>query len=419
MASDKNVIKLINVSDKNNNKFYIMTKLSNQNWEAQWGRVKGGLNNINECQKMTYSLGDWDKKYREKVKKGYEDVTHLYEEIIQNSKTSGDGISIISDSVVKQLIYDLKNYANSSIKSNYTISTENVTQKMIDEAQNQINLINQFLKDKKGVSQINMALLRLFKIIPRKMNKVGDYLLYSLISNEDFDKAQKFITNEQDTLDVMAGQVKLANQQKEKETETNNTKKEISILEQMGLKVSLVNKQETDHIKHILNHHKIKKVFKVSNEKTESIYNNYFKKLPKSKEELLWHGSRNQNWFNIIQTGLLIRPTGVPTVGAMFGSGIYFANKADKSLGYSSLSGSFWAKGNDNKGYLALYKVNVGKQKHIYKHDSSCYALDQKKLDREGFDSVYAHGGIDLRNDEFMIYQAEKCTIAYLVEFSN
>ena len=95
---------------------------------------------------------------------------------------------------------------------------------------------------------------------------------------------------------------------------------------------------------------------------------------------------------------------------------IYFANKAQKSIGYSSLRGSYWAGGSSNKGYLALFDVHTGNQKHITKHDSSCYSLSKSVMDREGTDSVYAHGGIDLRNDEFIIYEASKCTISYLIE---
>ena len=37
-------------------------------------------------------------------------------------------------------------------------------------------------------------------------------------------------------------------------------------------------------------------------------------------------------------------------------------------------------------------------------------------MDKDGYDSVYAQGGADLRNDEFIIYEAEKCTVKYLVE---
>jgi poly [ADP-ribose] polymerase len=88
-------------------------------------------------------------------------------------------------------------------------------------------------------------------------------------------------------------------------------------------------------------------------------------------------------------------------------------------MGYSSLRGSYWTRGCEDKGYLALFDVSLGNQKHIYKHDSSCYKLNDKDLQKEGFDSVYAHGGADLRNDEFIVYNTNQCTISHLIEISN
>jgi poly [ADP-ribose] polymerase len=228
------------------------------------------------------------------------------------------------------------------------------------------------------------------------------------------------INNEQDTLDVMAGQVKLKAQQKEAElkdkkaAETSVTVEPLSLLDQMKLEMEPATAKEIEEVKRLASHDagKIKKVFKVINKITSEKYINEGQIV----EELFWHGSRNQNWFNILQTGLLIRPSGAVHTGSMFGDGIYFANKATKSIGYSSFSGSYWAKGSDSKAYLALFQVNVGKQKHIHRHSSDCYTLNHSKIQREGFDSVYAHGGADLRNDEFIVYKKEKCTIKYLVE---
>lgn len=43
--------------------------------------------------------------------------------------------------------------------------------------------------------------------------------------------------------------------------------------------------------------------------------------------------------------------------------------------------------GRESKGYLALFKVNMGNQKHIYRHDSSCYSITQQKsIDLNKFD---------------------------------
>ena len=426
---DRKIIKLICVTPENNNKFYIMTKLNDSQWEAQWGRVQGDLNNINQGsgQRKIYQMYDWDKTYRSKTGKGYTDVTHLYEEVVQpvnDNSAKKDPTSLISDALVRQLMIDLQRYASISVKANYTVSSDNVTQMMVDEAQRELDSISSKIKLNGDVHEINEHLLKLYKIIPRKMYHVKEHLIESLSNQKELEKVQKMIANEQDTLDVMAGQVKLKSQQKQsvdKQKEAVGTTPEatqISLLEQMGLIIEPASSKEIDEIKKFAgpDSNKVKKVFRVTNKLTSQKYDKHFNEVSTKNEQLYWHGSRNQNWFNILQTGLLIRPAGAIHTGSMFGDGIYFANKAAKSIGYSSFRGSYWTGGSDDKGYLALFKVNVGKQKHIHRHDSSCYSLSQKHMEREGFDSVYAHGGADLRNDEFIIYMAEKCTVSYLVE---
>ena len=123
--------------------------------------------------------------------------------------------------------------------------------------------------------------------------------------------------------------------------------------------------------------------------------------------------------MNIVQTGLIIRPSGVIHTGSMFGDGIYFADKCRKSIGYTSYRGSYWASGNDKTAYLAIYDVHVGNQKHIHNHTRDCYTLDEAKLKKENYDSVFAHGGADLRNNEYIVYNPDQCTIKYLVEFGD
>lgn len=40
----------------------------------------------------------------------------------------------------------------------------------------------------------------------------------------------------------------------------------------------------------------------------------------------------------------------------MFGNGIYAANKVRKSIGYTSLKGSYWARGSSDRAYLAIFE---------------------------------------------------------------
>jgi poly [ADP-ribose] polymerase len=101
----------------------------------------------------------------------------------------------------------------------------------------------------------------------------------------------------------------------------------------------------------------------------------------------------------------------------MFGYGIYFADKAQKSIGYCSLQGSYWAHGSDRKGFLSLYEVHLGSFLKIKHHESWCYDLNKQNLRKRGsFDSLFAEGGADLRNNEYIVYDDSQCTIKFLVE---
>jgi len=223
----------------------------------------------------------------------------------------------------------------------------------------------------------------------------------------------------------MAGQVKLIKQQRESAKDAKcgdkhgAKTKDITILEQMGLTAEVeTDKDSLELVNKLMgnNAHQVKRILKVINKKTQRVFDANLKKAKNKKRRLYWHGSRNENWFNIIQTGLMIRPSGAIHTGSMFGDGIYFADKAQKSIGYSSLRGSYWTGGSSNKGYLALFDVHLGNQKEILHHNSSCYSLSKKVLGKDGYDSVFAKGGADLRNNEFIVYDGAQCTIAYLVE---
>jgi poly [ADP-ribose] polymerase len=397
------IAKLIMVTDINNNKFYTMVENPDgQTFKVDYGRVDSTI------QHASYSMRDWDKKYREKTNKGYKDVTHLYEEVDTTSTTVNETF-ISNDKWVKQLIEDLQRYANNTVKENYKVSTKNVTQKMIDEAQTIVDEIAKVYNSKYTKEDLNRLLLKLFTVIPRKMGHVQDYLVSD---GDSKDRVAKIIDSEQSILDSLAGQVLIQEPVKE---DKNNDKK-IGILDQMGISVTHVDDPNViAKVKRLMgdSSDKFSRLFEVVNYKTEKKY----KTVDIKNEELFWHGSRNQNFFNILQTGLLIRPSGSVYSGSMFGDAIYFANKARKSIGYTSLNGSYWAGGNSNKAYLALFSVNLGDQKHVYRHSSECYHYNEKNI--APHNSVYAHGGADLRNDEFTIYNGNRCTIKYFLEIKN
>jgi len=262
----------------------------------------------------------------------------------------------------------LQDSAKATIKENYTVAIADVTKKQIDVAQQIVNDLAALAKEPLDV----------------------------------------FIINEQSLLDTLTGQV---------DTNTISDASDKLSLDSFGLKIEVASdidrkriSDETDF--QVTN----QKIFKVTNEKTEKNFDN-------SKVSLFFHGSRNENWWNILQVGLKIKPANVITTGSMFGQGIYFADKCKKSIGYTSLKGTRWANGTSTKAYLAIFEVNLGKKWNVMgakgKWESWMSSLTKTKVNQSNCDSVFAKGGIDLINNEYIVYEESRCTIKYLIELKG
>ena len=397
-------VQLIMVTENNNNKFYNMIEEGSQ-IRIEYGRVGAA---VRTCYKP---LSKWDSIYREKTGKGYKDITAL------KSEVKIAGYKDIEDAQVKYIVDFLISKAKQQIANNYKVSYQQVTQAQISEAQNIVDklaVISSSTAIHTWTKQFNDLLLQLYTVIPRKMAHVQDYLMKD--NYIIYDDYKKKIADEQELLDIMATQV-----QQNKILEEGDCNK--TILEATGINLVPVSETDLEIIKVKLgpNANQFKKAWRVDNLRTLKDYQESYESVSSlsRKNDLFWHGSRTENWWSIMSNGLMIRPSNAVYTGSMFGDGLYFANKAQKSIGYTSLSNSYWSHGKDNKAYLALYRVRVGKQYDIYNHTSECYSLDYKKIQDKGFDSVYAHSGSSLRNDEFIIYNPAQCTIKYLVEIGN
>ena len=402
------VVKLIMVTPQNNNKFYDMTDNEDGTFGVHYGRV--GQTGTNK----TYPMDKWDSLYRAKVKKGYQDKTHL--RAVTAAKVN---FSSIGQTAVAKIVARLQAYANKSVATNYTISTEAVTQAMIDEAQSILDDIAGLLK--KGVSskKINNLLVELFQVIPRKMRNVNDFIIQvpKIVTATSMDEARRMVSYEQDVLDTMAGQVSVNAAQ---QTQTAND--QTTILDAMGIDIVSPTAKDVTLIKKLLgsNKRQFKQAFGVTNRKTQTRFDKALAKADSKKRKLFWHGSRNENWWSILDTGLVLRPTNAIKTGSMIGTGSYFANKAQKSIGYSSLRGSYWTGGSSSTGFLSLFDVHLGNPLTVNTHRSWMYDLNWKNLRKRGdYDSVYFEGGIDLVNDEIVVYCENQTTVKFLVELTD
>ncbi len=396
----------------NNNKFYNLFEQADGTFRAEYGRV-GGHTAVE-----IYPMSMWDKKYKEKLstRKGYVDKTELYTEEIVASKGKAT-ITEITDKVVARLVKELQGFAKGSVETNYRVSSEKVTQKLVDEAQSLVDEITNQLNIGQDIEPLNKLLVDLFQVIPRRMAHVSDYIFQGkeIKTKKDLEAAQELIHKEQATLDVMAGQVSTH----DKTDTKDNTPSATNILEAMGILIVECPKTDIPLIKDLMgpNANQFKSAYMVTNKRTQDRFDKALKNYDNKKTELFWHGSRNENWWSILDKGWMLRPANAVITGKYYGEGIYWANKFKKSLGYTSYKNSYWASGNSDKAFLSISTILVGNQLHTKQHESWHSNLNYKNLKARGdYDSVFAHGGADLVNDEFIIYTEPQCTIKYLVE---
>lgn len=386
----------------NNNKYYKQIP-HGDTWTAEYGRIGSS------SQRREYPMSQWNSKYNEKIRKGYVDQSDLVEDLIQVQKPKQSKYKEIENKVIAEIVERLQAMAKQAISDNYTISSNKVTQAMVDEAQD----ILTGLLDIPDVDTFNDMLLKLFTVIPRRMGNVKDYLVKS---TEDF---AKIIQREQDLLDVMRGQV-VQKQIMDDTKDNDDNKNENTILEQLGLEFDECNDKDIAVIKDALGScaDRFYKAWKVKNVKTQERFEKFVKENNIKNIKLLFHGSRNENWWSIINTGLVLKPTNAVITGKMFGYGIYYAPKARKSLGYTSLDGSYWVRGNSKSGFMALMDVAYGKPYDVYSFDSKYYNFNYDRLQEacNGANCLHAHEGSMLRNDEIIVYKEDQCTIRYLIE---
>ena len=404
---DKKPVYLVMVTgDSNHNKYYRMLANDDTSFTVEYGRVGAS------CQTRTYPMYQWDKKYNEKIRKGYVDQTHLVEDLIavQKPKKSKNEYREIEDRAMAEIVERLMNMAKKKVQQNYKVASNQVTLAMVDEAQ---KVINKLVTDP-TVEEFNNDLLKLFTVIPRKMSNVKEYLA---LTTNDFER---IIKDEQDLLDVMRGQVVTHVAEEDSSEEDNSPVRNETILEAMGIVIEPVDDSEIELIKSKLGDcsDKFYQAWRVTNLKTQKRFDDFVDKENIKDCRLFWHGSRNENWWSIINTGLVLRPTNAVITGKMFGYGIYYAPKARKSLGYTSLQGSYWARGNSNSAFMALMNVAYGKPYNVYSFDGKYYNFDYSRLQKEssGSNCLHAHAGNMLRNDEIIVYKEDQSTIKYLVE---
>lgn len=372
-------VELIMVSADNNNKFYRMTEQSDGTFNVEYGRV--GVTSIKE----SYPLSRWDSKYKEKIKKGYKDVSDLKATVV-------DGQVTFNSTDVEHFYNCFSKYTKENVSRNYTISAGVVTKLMIEEAQGSID---EMLKAT-TVDHFNKYLLQVFTALPRRISDVRHELLKSL---QDRDKR---VSKEQDILDSLSSQII-----------TNGVVGDQTIEDLLGVKIELVNNLDViDKLVMPTNSsgYKPYKTYKITHEGRDKHFNDWLSNQKNQHTELLIHGTRNPNIFSILKSGLIIRPTNAVISGAAYGEGIYHSAHTDKSLGYT---------GSDRDKIFLIQNVHMGNP-YVYNgwysegKDISRSQMRYDYLSSKGYDSLYVKPGDGLRNSEYIVYNSEQTSTSYI-----
>ena len=374
--------------EANHNKFYQMRQINDSVFEASWGRV-GAKPSV----PFTYPMRVWNSTLESKLRKGYQDQTAMHN-VARHAEYKP-----IADPNVRSFFEEIEGYSSRVLERNYTISFDEVSTAMVSSAKYEL----QHIQDNMGIDAVNDILLKVFCILPRKMKKVEDYLVHEPA------EIQTVLKREYDLLDVMA-----ARATKGSVTAMDRSK---TILEQLGLSIDLIRSgsRAESQIKKFMgteSSDKFVRAFRVRNKNTDDRFYTYMKQNNYSERDIhyLYHGSRNENWYGLMKTGPLLSPENVVITGKAFGRGIYFANRAKKSIGYSSLRGSYWTHGTSSKGYLAVYKV-------LYRDPKIVQTTGQYSLKNiYPHDAVFAEKGVTLVNDEIIIFREEQATLQYIIE---
>lgn len=398
---------------RNINKSYKTSDLGAGEWGATTGDIGAkqgfGRRSRNVVVPKTHPDYMFGIRIMEKLMEGYQDKSECHSVKIIRKKNTESDVSGIPDEVVAELIERLMRFAEMAIKENYTVSYTDVTEAMIKQAHDALNA----MRNSQTLEEFNKNLLNLMHIIPRNIDRKKGVRGMLAAVTKDY---ASILIREAELLDIMEGQIHIAG---------DGEKPGENLLERLGLEVEVATDEQTSAVKERLNDSlktKLKRVYRVKNLRTQTQFDKYIKdhqtadgKDPEVK--MFWHGSRNANWFSIMQKGLLLNPDAMIT-GKMFGNGVYFAPQSLKSWGYTSAGK--WTGESQNTAIMALYATAYGTPHEVYSFSGSWNGFNYQRLQKEcpGCDCVHAKADKGmLLNDEIIFYREDQMTIQYLCEF--
>lgn len=383
------------VTADNNNKYYEMTyDGSSSNFVVKYGRIESSSTTA------SYPISKWNSKYKEKVNKGYVDVTDKITVQVTESKSDKNTILDVAEKMVNEFLKKMKAYTDGLVSKTYSVKADAVSQKQVDEAQKLIDDINDL--DPKSTKAINDKLIELYTIIPRRMSHVRNYLLPNI-------KLADHMENEQDNLDAMAAQVSMIKPVTKAKAKADK-KAAQTLLDQLGITMTEAKGVPKDVQYLIKQSHgrKVKAIFEVNKQAEDVVFDKWVSTQKNKTTSILIHGTRCTSVIPILEIGLKIRPSGnFQFSGKAYGDGNYFSEHMQKSLGYT---------GYDPDKVILVYEVHTGNP-FVYDgwYRGNSFSLNYSELSKRGYDSTYVKPGSGLQNSEIIAYKEQQNRIKYII----
>ena len=359
------------------------------------------------------SMDNWDSTVDQLLRTGYilAKKEKMGKKVLKKDDMSVDGSSyaVIKDENVRMIVNRIMGFANKVVRSQYIVKVDDISDEMISlGAEILKGLSNKVNYGAVSIGNFNAELVRLFSVIPRRMDNVSNYLA------KDEDEIPDILKAEQELYDVLISQLRTY-------TKENSSKEDI--LTANGLKIQHVSANEAKMLRERLGSegHRYIDAWKVRNLKSKQAFDEFCRRENLTDGhgiDHLFHGSRNENWWSILTKGLTVNPpAGVVICGKAYGYGIYFAPQACKSMGYTSRAGSKWAGGSSESGFLLLNEVATGKRYDGHLGIDTSLNWEKLKKIAPGCLCTWAesrYSGFVM--DEVIVYRDCQSTPEYLIE---
>lgn len=389
----------------NNNKFYKM-RLAEENGdfkvEIVYGRLgQSGQRSVKSFNSEGLAQKLYNSKLHEKLKKGYVEVE------LVTSKTSKPKVNSSTDrtSDIKQikkvddstsLVYNmLINFLGSSrtyMKEHVNLPLGSLSPNQIIKGYSILETIERALRKNASESDLIRLSDEFYRVFPVIFGRNNDNLIINTLAK---------LGDKRNLVDIAKSVVKTSELDNIEEVYDSLQMKIRPLSKTTQKYEEIVNRvHRTQSDKHRFDI-KVKNVYEINKPEWDDKFNPH-----KVRVNLLYHGSRTENFLNILQSGLRIKPPGAAHTGSMFGNGIYFADQSTKSAnycwGFNRVRGTF---------YMMVCEVAVGKMFDLQHADSSIRSAPK------GYNSVRGVKGSSLLHNEVIVYNESQANIRYIIEF--